>query len=86
MNVAKCKGFNVHPQSSFTPVSFEMPEVIFENGKSQLIKLLISQSYTIHVWNQFSADFDLDGTDIPYLKLAEIYCPKIFKRNKLNSM
>lgn len=81
MTEQKCKGFHVHPQSSFTPVSFEMPEIIFENGKSRLIKLLISQSYTIHVWNQFSAEFDLDGTDIPYLKLAEIYCPKIFTVN-----
>lgn len=85
MDDIKCKGFHVHPQSSFTPVSFEMPEIIFENGKSQLIKLLVSHSYTIHVWNQFSAEFDLDGTDIPYLKLAEKYCPKMYQIDKLNS-
>ena len=82
MNESRCKGFHVYPEPYFYPIYYKDYKMVFESGKTELVEELIRTSYALHVWNKFSSELDLNGSDIPFMNLAKIYCPKAFQANK----
>ncbi|KAK6643187.1 hypothetical protein RUM43_004690 [Polyplax serrata] len=75
-----CRGFHVYPTSYFAAFSYNEPEFFFHEGNTKKAREILNKSYAIHYWNKLSSKFVLNKTaDIPFLKYAQNYCPRVYE-------
>ncbi|XP_043475820.1 lactosylceramide 4-alpha-galactosyltransferase-like isoform X2 [Leptopilina heterotoma] len=80
MTKDKCQGFQVFQPSVFYPIFYPSWKKYFVTNDFNATMKTIENSKAIHVWNKFSKTEKLQvGSNVPYGKIAEKYCPKTYK-------
>ncbi|XP_051161558.1 lactosylceramide 4-alpha-galactosyltransferase-like isoform X2 [Leptopilina boulardi] len=80
MTKDQCQGFDVFPPSVFYPIFYPSWRKYFTTDNTNKTMNTIEKSKAIHVWNKLSKLEKVQvGSNVPYGKIAEKYCPKTYK-------
>ena len=79
MTPDKCRGFTVHPPTTFYPIPWRQWKLYFDEAASAKTMARLKNSITIHVWNKFSKSRNITvGSRQPYGLIAQEFCPKVY--------
>ncbi|XP_067005172.2 lactosylceramide 4-alpha-galactosyltransferase [Anabrus simplex] len=79
MTPERCRGFTVHPPSTFYPIPWRNWSLYFDEKHADRTMSKLNESLTIHLWNKFSVAKNITvGSRQPYAQIAKKLCPKVY--------